>query len=125
MMSVDWKHTGRLVAEKRIAAGLNQYQLAEKLGISVRALSELERGVIIRPSARILEVARTWLGPKLPTIGERRPIPSEPTPVPQREEVNEAKRKFTILATKDPTFWEAIAAVITAHCKALGKGGVS
>jgi transcriptional regulator with XRE-family HTH domain len=122
MSPIDWKHTGKLVAQKRVAAGFTQRRLAEKLSISVRALSELERGVIIRPSAQILEAARTWLGPKLPERGKAHPIPPTPTPILRREDVAEGMRQFTCLATADPTFWEGIAAAITAHCNALEKG---
>jgi transcriptional regulator with XRE-family HTH domain len=121
MSSIDWKQTGRLVAQKRIAAGFTQYRLAEDLGISVRALSELERGIIIRPSAQILEAARAWLGRNLPELGEVHPIPPIPTPIPRREDVAEVKRQFAILSTADPTFWVGIAAAITAHFKLLDR----
>jgi transcriptional regulator with XRE-family HTH domain len=118
---IDWKHTGRLVAQKRITAGLTQYQLAERLGLSVRQLSELERGIIIRPSAQIVEVARAWLGRRLPELGEVHPIPPPPTPVPRREDIAEAKRRFTILATADPTFWVGMVTTLTAHLRCIEK----
>jgi transcriptional regulator with XRE-family HTH domain/tetratricopeptide (TPR) repeat protein len=40
---------GELLRRQRLAAGLTQEDLAEKSGLSVRALSDLERGRVIRP----------------------------------------------------------------------------
>lgn len=40
---------GELLRRERLAAGLTQEELAEKSGLSVRALSDLERGRIARP----------------------------------------------------------------------------
>ena len=42
---MDQKKTGRFVAERRRELGLTQKELAEKLGITDRAVSKWENGV--------------------------------------------------------------------------------
>ena len=51
-------HGGRVsaLAAARLAAGLTQEELAERAGISVRAISDIERGRVTRPRRRSLEV---------------------------------------------------------------------
>jgi transcriptional regulator with XRE-family HTH domain len=43
---------GRLLREYRMAAGLTQEDLADRAGLSGRALSDMERGRTARPFAR-------------------------------------------------------------------------
>lgn len=45
---MDQKKTGRFVAERRRELGLTQKELAEKLGITDRAVSKWENGVSLR-----------------------------------------------------------------------------
>ena len=57
---------GGTVASRRVAAGLTQEQLAEMSGLSVRAISNIERGVTGRPrrsSAALLESVLGLAGP--------------------------------------------------------------
>ena len=42
---MDQKQTGRFIAERRQELGLTQKELAEKLGITDRAVSKWENGV--------------------------------------------------------------------------------
>ena len=88
---------GAWVKSQRLASGMTQEELAGKSGLSVRAISNLERGRTARPHPRSLEVLAVALGlpetagtawaarlradqardassqapPQLPTAGER------------------------------------------------------
>jgi len=73
---------GELLRRYRVAAGLTQQELAERAGLSVRGLSDLERGLRRRPHAdtarRIAEVLAldpdnkaTLLAGRAPTSGVR------------------------------------------------------
>lgn len=53
---------GAWVKDQRLAAGMTQEELASKSGLSVRAISNLERGRTARPHPRSLEVLATALG---------------------------------------------------------------
>ena len=49
---------GSLLKRLRVAAGLTQEALAERAGLSVRAISDLERGVNRAPHDDTLQFAR-------------------------------------------------------------------
>ena len=51
---------GALLKRLRLAAGLTQEALAERAGLSVKALSELERDP---PARRVWRVSRCWPRP--------------------------------------------------------------
>lgn len=53
---------GAWVKSQRLAAGMTQEELAGKCGLSVRAISNLERGRTARPHPRSLEVLAAALG---------------------------------------------------------------
>lgn len=53
---------GAWVKSQRLAAGMTQQELADKSGLSVRAISNLERGRTARPHPRSLEVLAAALG---------------------------------------------------------------
>ena len=59
---MDQKQTGRFIAERRRELGLTQKELAEKLGITDRAVSKWENGrcmpdlSLLRPLSAILKV---------------------------------------------------------------------
>lgn len=53
---------GGRVLRLRLDAGLTQQELADRAGISVRALQDLERGRVLRPRARSLDGLLTALG---------------------------------------------------------------
>jgi transcriptional regulator with XRE-family HTH domain len=53
---------GAWVKSQRLAAGMTQEELASKSGLSVRAISNLERGRTTRPHPRSLEVLAVALG---------------------------------------------------------------
>ena len=53
---------GAWVRSERLAAGMTQEQLAGKSGLSVRAISNLERGRTARPHPRSLVVLAAALG---------------------------------------------------------------
>jgi tetratricopeptide (TPR) repeat protein len=47
---------GELVREQRVAAGLTQEELAERSGVGVRTVSDIERGRVARPHRRSVEL---------------------------------------------------------------------
>jgi len=51
------KRLGRLLASKRLAKGLTQEQMAERLGVEQETISRFERGATLPPLARLLEIA--------------------------------------------------------------------
>jgi transcriptional regulator with XRE-family HTH domain len=53
---------GAWAKSQRLAAGMTQQELADKSGLSVRAISNLERGRTARPHPRSLEVLAAALG---------------------------------------------------------------
>ena len=53
---------GELVRNQRIAAGLTQEELAERSGLGVRTISDIERGRIGRPHRRSVELLCDALG---------------------------------------------------------------
>lgn len=80
---------GQLLRRHRIAAGLTQIQLAERAGISVRAVGDLERGVKRRPhltTLRLLADAldlddgeRAHLNAVIVRLRQARPPPAVPS----------------------------------------------
>jgi tetratricopeptide (TPR) repeat protein/DNA-binding XRE family transcriptional regulator len=73
-----------IIRLRRIEAGLTQEQLAELSGLSIRAISDIERGITIRPhrsSVALLEAALDLAGP------DRETVPADPhaaSPVPRQ-----------------------------------------
>jgi tetratricopeptide (TPR) repeat protein/transcriptional regulator with XRE-family HTH domain len=53
---------GELVRDRRVAAGLTQEELAERSGVSVRTISDLERGRIARPRRSSVDLLSSALG---------------------------------------------------------------
>ena len=53
---------GRLLRDHRLAAGLSQEELAQRAGLSVRAVSDMERGRTTHPYPRSLRLLVTALG---------------------------------------------------------------
>jgi tetratricopeptide (TPR) repeat protein/transcriptional regulator with XRE-family HTH domain len=60
----SWERRGRstLLRELRQAAGLTQEQLAERTGLTVRAISNIERGRVLRPHRHSVEALAFALG---------------------------------------------------------------
>src|ERR1700761_4909886 len=58
----DARAAGAWVKSQRLAAGMTQEELAGKSGLSVRAISNLERGRTARPHPRSLELLAVALG---------------------------------------------------------------
>ncbi|WP_410497687.1 helix-turn-helix domain-containing protein [Chitinibacter sp. S2-10] len=54
------KETGRLIAQHRLASGLTQEQVAEKLGIGNEAISRIERGLVSPTIERLMELAEIF-----------------------------------------------------------------
>jgi transcriptional regulator with XRE-family HTH domain len=48
---------GRAIARNRVAAGLTQEQVAERLGIGNEAVSRVERGLVMPNVMRLMELA--------------------------------------------------------------------
>ncbi|WP_423378121.1 helix-turn-helix domain-containing protein [Burkholderia sp. LMG 32019] len=48
---------GRAIAKQRIASGLTQDKVAERLGIGLEAVSRMERGAVIPTVVRLFELA--------------------------------------------------------------------
>lgn len=61
---------GELVRRHRKAAGLTQEELAVRTGLSVRALSDLERGLVSRPRRSSVSLLTQALGLDLPASDE-------------------------------------------------------
>src|SRR5215472_13734429 len=57
---------GELVRSQRIATGLTQEELAERSGLGVRTISDIERGRIGRPHRRSVELLCGALGLAVP-----------------------------------------------------------
>ncbi len=79
---------GRNVRDARLHAGLTQEEVAERAGLSVRAISNLERGLVGRPRRSSLEAIADAVGLTEPerALLTRRPVeptpPTVPVPVP-------------------------------------------
>jgi transcriptional regulator with XRE-family HTH domain len=54
--------SGEMVRSRRLAVGLTQEQLAEMSGLSVRAISDIERGVTSRPRSSSAALLDSVLG---------------------------------------------------------------
>lgn len=54
------KLIGSAIAKHRIAAGMTQAQVAEKLNISNEAVSRMERGTIMPTVARLIQLAEIF-----------------------------------------------------------------
>ena len=70
-----------LLRRYRLAAGLTQEALAERAGLSARAISDLERGLRQTPQRQTLTLLTQALrltGDDLATFGGRRPPPARP-----------------------------------------------
>jgi tetratricopeptide (TPR) repeat protein/transcriptional regulator with XRE-family HTH domain len=78
---------GAWIRERRIAAGLSQEELAESSGVSVRAISDLERGVTTRPyprSLRLLAAALAGTGSLPAAAPAAGPVAPRELPAPVR-----------------------------------------
>jgi tetratricopeptide (TPR) repeat protein/transcriptional regulator with XRE-family HTH domain len=111
---------GAWIRQRRVAAGLSQEELAESSGVSVRAISDLERGRTTRPyprSMRLLAAALEGTG-SLPVAAARQAVPRE-LPAPVRHFTGRAAEldQLSELATAD----EVPALVI---CAVGGTAGV-
>jgi transcriptional regulator with XRE-family HTH domain/tetratricopeptide (TPR) repeat protein len=120
---------GRLLAEQRARAGLTQEEAAERAGLSVRALRNIEHGLVAQPRRhtiaalvaalnveepdqalidRYVRMARTVDGP-LPTVPGDRPQTSGSLPpapacyVGRDEAVKELERRLTRTSADQPT----------------------
>src|SRR5829696_9472589 len=62
METRDPAHLAALVRRRRTAAALSQEELAERAGVSVRALSDLERGVHRAPRLETVRMLAEALG---------------------------------------------------------------
>src|SRR5260370_14901808 len=86
-----WRMTGLsgpggLVRVHRVAKGLTQEQLAEMSGLSVRAISDIERGLTARPrrsTAMLLESVLGITAPARPAADDHDIGPGVPRPLSQ------------------------------------------
>jgi predicted ATPase/DNA-binding XRE family transcriptional regulator len=93
---------GPLLRRLRIGAALTQEELAERAGVSARLVSDLERGIILRPRRDTVQMLADGLGladaerdefaavargdrPPASTTPPRTNLPSPPTPLVGRE----------------------------------------
>jgi tetratricopeptide (TPR) repeat protein/transcriptional regulator with XRE-family HTH domain len=65
---------GEVVRRRRAEAGLTQEQLAEQAGLSVRAISDIERGLVSRPRRSSVAMLAGVLGPG--GLGGGLPVPA-------------------------------------------------
>src|SRR5215204_4390803 len=93
---------GQLLKRLRTAAYLTQQELAERAGVSLRLVSDLERGIILRPRRDTVQMLADGLGladadreefaavargrqPRAAPPSRRTNLPSPPTPLVGRE----------------------------------------
>lgn len=105
IMEIDWIEAGRMVRLRRKEQRLSQAAMAVGMGLSSRALGELERGEVTRPSARLVEVVRELLG-TLPEPGGRRFTP-------RQIDIRRAQEIIAALG-HDPTLWACVRHVLLA-----------
>src|SRR5580692_6118630 len=80
---------GALVRGRRVAAGLTQEELAERSGLGVRTISDIERGRIGRPHRRSVDLLSRALGlgglgrEKLTRVPQAAAGPAAPVPAPR------------------------------------------
>lgn len=73
----DWdRSAGAQLASRRVQMGLTQEDLAARTQLSVRTISDIERGRTLRPRSRSLRLLSTALA----LDGEPDPLPAEPDP---------------------------------------------
>lgn len=65
---------GEFIRSRRRGAGLTQEELAERCGLGVRTISDIERGRVVRPRRRSLELLSGALGLAAPTLEELRQV---------------------------------------------------
>ncbi|WP_150740588.1 MULTISPECIES: helix-turn-helix domain-containing protein [Pandoraea] len=51
---------GRTIARQRLASGLTQDEVAERLGVGLEAVSRMERGKVVPTVARLFELAEVF-----------------------------------------------------------------
>src|SRR5215213_1639764 len=89
MATRDLPGFGDLLRRRRTAAALSQEELAERAGVSVRALSDLERGVHRAPRLETVRMLAEALGlgedERADLLAVARPdAETTPSPVPSR-----------------------------------------
>jgi transcriptional regulator with XRE-family HTH domain len=102
---IDWVQAGRMVRLRRREQRLSQARLAAAMGLSARALGELERGEIVRPSAKLAEAVRALLGtlPELPARGL----------TPREVDIRRAQGIIAALGERrDAILWRAVLQVL-------------
>lgn len=110
-MPVDWLETGRLVRELRTRAGLSQAALGRQLGMSTRAVSLLEAGLVVRPTARLMDAVRQLLGAEPPAMGE--PGAMLTPRRPRQTEIRRVQQDVASLAEiASPDLWASLARII-------------
>jgi len=109
-MQENWAEIGRRVAAVRAEYRLTQRQLAEQLGITQRALSELERGRVLRPSGKLTDAVRRVLQAE----NLNRAIVPGPTQThPSLKEVAAVRRDVDQLAkTASPEHFRRVARLV-------------
>jgi transcriptional regulator with XRE-family HTH domain len=80
---------GTLLRRRRLEAGLTQEELAGRTGLSVRAISDMERGITSRPQSRSISTLADALGLDEGESAElarsSRPHDEGPSPQPRRQ----------------------------------------
>lgn len=120
-MPIDWVATGRRVAQIRITKRLTQQELAMQLGLSTRAMSELERGRVLRPSDALMDAIRQVLGGDPPQVdAPPPPLTIIPGTRPTRAEIQAAHQQVTIIALGgNPELWTSLVTVMTTMIRTL------
>ncbi len=98
---------GKSLAKHRIACGLTQAQVAEKLGFSVDSISRMERGTISLTLPRLMQFAELFECQLSDFIVESSPLPNEQLShlTKMIEPLSEHKRRQLIELVENMVAW--------------------
>jgi transcriptional regulator with XRE-family HTH domain len=124
-MVVNWIEIGRLVRLRRKEQRLSQTAMAVALGLSPRALGELERGQVVRPRAKLIAAVRAFVGGPLP--GASQGTVRRSKRFTAREiDIRRAQDLIVRLGQQaDPELWSAVRQVLVALPSTRRRRGAS
>ena len=97
---MNYNKIGNFIAEKRKEKGLTQKELAEKIGVTDKAVSKWERGLGC-PDVSILEVLASTLDVSILEILKGRPIENEIIKVTEANDYVKESLNYSKVQTKE------------------------